>query len=602
MGKKKPFIDRKTASVYHVVRRSQRDVGTEATAETLSDFVLMADPDNAKKNEMKRQREEAEREQKLIMIAQNESSNALDEFNKEKKKGGTSIDFNTLKSHYETAGLLDTTAATYSKYTKPINRGGMFIDSSAAGDNSTLGEILTDASKNNLDTALQEAMEIHEVGRMLDSIAISADCMEEDVAQALFDFEEGEFEEILDDFCLTANQEPEEEDEVQGFNFEEHIRGLMEKARLQENGGGEGRELEDDFFGGVKPLHDRIVEEDDEDDFDYDQYGQEEEDSLDREFNGHGEEEGNHDANEVNDEEQRVLCQKFEEALLEYDSDDVGDLDEECEEIVGDRPLEGDAQLDAALNEFLTEKEDDILIEGTKHHKEKRTGGSSYSVLVGKTMVHASELNNEDPSNTLLINIEESKKQMQKDLADADAILANPEIDLPPEEILIDGKSYFSISSRNPWDCESILSTYSNLDNNPVVIGRSSRRNKKKSNKKKNSVDDDSVIPEDKPVKIQLSNKTGLPLGVFDKPNNAEPEVDYYDESDTYISVNKGEARNKDESLLEKKARKIAIKDERKVNRIQKKMMREAFREEFTKRGYDQVVDAVGGAAVFRFS
>lgn len=551
----------------------------------------MADPDNAKKNEMKRQREEAEQH----TVAQD--SDVLDDSRKEKKVA--SVDFNTLKSHYETAGLLDSTAATYSKYTKPINRGGMFIDSTA-GDN-TLGEILTDASKNDLDTALQEAMEVREVGRMLDSIALSADYLEEDVAQALFDFEEGEFEEILDDFCLTANQEPDREDEVQEFNFEEHIRQLMEKARLQENGGGEGRELEDDFFGGVKPLHDRIVEEEDEDNFDYDQYGQDEEDSLDREFNGHGEEEDTY-ANQVNNEEQRVLCQKFEEALLEYDSDDVGDLDEECEEIVGDRPLEGDAQLDAALNEFLTEKEDDILIEGTKHHKEKRTGGSGYSALVGKTMVHASELNNEDPSNTLLINIEESKKQMQKDLADADAVLANPEIDLPPEEILIDGKSYFSISSRNPWDCESILSTYSNLDNNPVVIGRSSRRNKKKGNKKKNSMDDDSVIPEDKPVKIQLSNKTGLPLGVFDKPNHAEPEVDYHDESDTYISVNKGEARDKDESLLEKKARKIAIKDERKVNRIQKKMMREAFREEFTKRGHDQVVDAVGGAAVFRIS
>jgi protein LTV1 len=580
MGKKKPFIDRKTASVYHVVRRSQRDVGTEATAETLSDFVLMADPENAKRNELKRKLDLAEGKQ-----TNDAAEDVLDEF----RGGRRAVDFNTLKAHYESAGLLDSTAATYSKFTKPINRGGMFIDS-ATGDNA-LGELLTDTSKNNLDTALQEAMEVHEVGRMLDSIALSADCMEEDVAQALFDFEEGEFEEILDDFCLTANQEPEDDEVVEGFNFEEHIRALIEKARLQENGGGEGRALEDDFFAGVAPLHARIEEEDDEDHFDYDQYN-EEEDSLDREFNGKDY------SKPMNDEQQRVLCQQFEEALLEYDSDDVGDLDDECEEIVGSRPLEGDTQLDAALDEFLNEKEDEIFIEGTKSHKEKRTGGSGYSALVGKTLVPASQL---DESKTLLINIEESKKQMQKDLAEADAILANPEMDLPPEEILIDGKSYFSISSRNPWDCESILSTYSNLDNNPVVIGRSSRRGKKKS-KKKTSVDEDSVIPEDKPVKIQLSNKTGLPLGVFDKPSNDAPEVDYYGESDTYISVNKGEARNKDESLLEKKVRKIAVKEERKICRIQKKMMKEAFRDEFTKRGSEQVVDAVGGATVFRFS
>ena len=115
-------------------------------------------------------------------------------------------------------------------------------------------------------------------------------------------------------------------------------------------------------------------------------------------------------------------------------------------------------------------------------------------------------------------------------------------------------------------------------------------------------MDEDSIIPEEKPVKIQLSNKTGLPLGVFDKPNNSEPEADYYNETDTYISVNKGEARNKNESLLEKKVRKIAIKEERKICRIQKKMMKEAFRDEFTKRGTEQVVDAVGGATVFRIS
>jgi protein LTV1 len=309
----------------------------------------------------------------------------------------------------------------------------------------------------------------------------------------------------------------------------------------------------------------------------------------------------------MNDEQQRILCQKFEEALLEYDSDDVGDLDDECEEIVGSRPLEGDAQLEAALDEFLTEKEDEILIEGTKHlNQKKRTGGSGYSALVGKAMVHASQLSgDDDPAKTLLINIEESKKQMQKDLADADAILANPEMDLPPEEIFIDGKSYFSETPRNPWDCESILSTYSNLDNNPVVIGRTSRKSKKKGKKKELMEVESQVIPEDKPVKIHLSNKTGLPLGVFDKPTHnsrSSPEEDCYGESDTYISVNKGEARNKTESTLEKKVRKMTVKEERKICRIQKKIMKEAFREEFQKRGTAEVVDAVGGTTVFRFS
>ena len=600
MGKKKSFIDKKTASVYHVVRRSQRDVGTEATADTLSNFVLMPSPENEQREQTREHQRQAQ-EAALLLESQEEGRSLP-------KK---TSNFTDLKDHIARAGLLDQTATTYSKYTKPIQAGGLFVpsDDAAVAD----GELLTDTSKNHLDTALQEAMEIHEVGRVLDSIALTPDCMDEDMSRALFeDFEEDEFEEILDDFCFTANQEVlEDEDGGDGggnggeFNFEQHIQMLMEKARAQENGGEVGgREMEDNFFGAMTPLHEREEEEDDEDDYDYDQYGEEEEeeDSLDREFN----ESENNYARPIGGEQQRILCQKFEEALLEYDSDDVGDLDEECEEIVGSRPLEGDAQLEAALNEFLTEKEDDVLIEGNRNDdKKKRIGGSGFSALVDKRMVHASELDKDvDPSKTLLVNIEESKKQMQEDLADADAILANPEMDLPPEEILIDGKSYFSQTSRNPWDCESILSTYSNLDNNPVVIGRSKKRKGEKK-KGKDLTDDASRIPEEEPVQIKLSNKTGLPLGVFDNHHQSQsPEEDYngYGESDTFISVNRGEARDKEESKMDKKVRKLTIKEERKICRMQKKMMKEAFKDEFVKRGTAEVIDAVGGTSVFRYT
>mmetsp|Transcript_5078 Transcript_5078/g.10746 ORF Transcript_5078/g.10746 Transcript_5078/m.10746 type:complete len:654 (+) Transcript_5078:47-2008(+) len=653
MGKKKqPFIDKKTASVFHVVRRSQRDVGTEATAETLSDFVLMPSPENTLKEETRRrlQQQEPQQQQKKNATSSSSSSSSAtaNVHNQgetatasEKKKKKSPVNFSALQNEIAKVGLLDQTAATYSKYTKPIRGSGTYIANSTGRDDDVLGGLLTDPSKNHLDTALEEAMAVHEVGRMLDSIALTPDCMEEDVARALFEeYEEGEFEEILDDFCLTANTEPEEEEGggSGGFNFEEHIRQLMEKARAKENGedDGTGRELEDDFFLGKTPLH-RQRERDDEDDSDedgflegeLDQYGEYEDeeedgDSLDREFNG-SQAISNSNSNS-NLEEQKLAQKKFEETLLEYDSDSIGDLDDECEDIVGSRPLEGDAQLEAALDEFLTEKRDEILVEGTRHLT-KRCGGSGYSALVGKTMVPAEELNadsNHNNTESLLINMEETKRQLEEDLADADAILANPEMDLPPEEILIDGKSYFSETPRNPWDCESILSTYSNLDNNPVVIGRetSSRRKRrgKKKDKNYNGMDGaDSVIPEEEPVKIHLSNKTGLPLGVFDDRNhtagsgvgkgnrNNNPEDEYYDdnyygESDTFLSVNRGEARNKTESAEEKKMRKLAIKEERRICRMQKKIMKEAFKEEFQKRSTAEVVDVVGGSTVFRLS
>mmetsp|Transcript_31029 Transcript_31029/g.57422 ORF Transcript_31029/g.57422 Transcript_31029/m.57422 type:complete len:362 (-) Transcript_31029:202-1287(-) len=140
-----------------------------------------------------------------------------------------------------------------------------------------------------------------------------------------------------------------------------------------------------------------------------------------------------------------------------------------------------------------------------------------------------------------------------------------------------------------------------------TTVGSSSGGGKKKKKKKKNAggADNGDAIPEDAPFKIQLSNKTGLPIGVFDSEHPQGPEEDDYadyDESDTYLSINRGEPRPKQETNMEKKARKLAIKDERKICRMQKKIMKEAFKEEFQKRGMEEVSDAVGGKTVFRFS
>lgn len=95
---------------------------------------------------------------------------------------------------------------------------------------------------------------------------------------------------------------------------------------------------------------------------------------------------------------------------------------------------------------------------------------------------------------------------------------------------------------------------------------------------------------------ILLSEKTGLPLGVL-------PEQVHDDDGgmDTFISVNKGEARSKNKNKDDKKMRKLTVKKERQVARMQKKMMKEAFSDEFAKRQQEVAVDDVGGKTVFRF-
>lgn len=94
---------------------------------------------------------------------------------------------------------------------------------------------------------------------------------------------------------------------------------------------------------------------------------------------------------------------------------------------------------------------------------------------------------------------------------------------------------------------------------------------------------------------ILLSDKTGLPLGVL--PIREEDDAAGLD---TYVSVNKGEPRSKNESKDDKRVRKLSVKQERQLARMQKKMMKEAFNDEFTRRQQEVMVNDVGGKSVFR--
>ena len=100
----------------------------------------------------------------------------------------------------------------------------------------------------------------------------------------------------------------------------------------------------------------------------------------------------------------------------------------------------------------------------------------------------------------------------------------------------------------NKWDCESILSTYSNIYNHPKLITQ---------------------IPSHR---IRLSNKTGLPLAPKQKIPVKEVDDDDDEDRDTddsedgnLLSINL--ERKKGETSEERRARKHAVKAMRKVNR-----------------------------------
>jgi len=113
---------------------------------------------------------------------------------------------------------------------------------------------------------------------------------------------------------------------------------------------------------------------------------------------------------------------------------------------------------------------------------------------------------------------------------------------------------------KDRWDCETILTTYSNLENHPRII--SVRSNKK--------------IP-----KIKLDPRTGLPSIEEGKPAKSLPvQSDEGEDEDESRVPRETVTRSRNESKEEKKARKQAVKAERSVRRVEKKGKKEQFNSE----------------------
>ncbi|WAR23534.1 LTV1-like protein [Mya arenaria] len=111
------------------------------------------------------------------------------------------------------------------------------------------------------------------------------------------------------------------------------------------------------------------------------------------------------------------------------------------------------------------------------------------------------------------------------------------------------------VRPEEKWDCESILSTYSNLYNHPRLIKEPTKN---------------------KPVK--LKGKLGLPedsiasRGLTEKDLNMLNQREPMDKASTY--------RPKDETAQERANRKKAIKEDRRERRQEKKMNKTAFTKE----------------------
>ncbi|KAJ6660158.1 hypothetical protein lerEdw1_018085 [Lerista edwardsae] len=151
-----------------------------------------------------------------------------------------------------------------------------------------------------------------------------------------------------------------------------------------------------------------------------------------------------------------------------------------------------------------------------------------------------------------------------KDCVKPDVLEIREESDLVLDENREEEEKIVTLVIEEPkekWDCESILSTYSNLYNHPKLID----------------------VPQ-KPRPIKVSSKTGIPLDVLPRRELTAKQAErmqMINESD--LPSVSTQPRSKNESKEDRKARKQAVKEERKERRMEKKANKLAFKQEKTR-------------------
>ncbi|XP_046553943.1 protein LTV1 homolog [Haliotis rubra] len=116
------------------------------------------------------------------------------------------------------------------------------------------------------------------------------------------------------------------------------------------------------------------------------------------------------------------------------------------------------------------------------------------------------------------------------------------------------------------WDCESILSTYSNLYNHPKLISEPRSKNN---------------------MNIKLTSKLGIPLDGLEQRGLTQKQIEQ-EMRDSQRADRASTFRPRGETPEEKKARKLAIKDERKDRRMEKKANKVAFGKEKIRQDKEQ--------------
>ncbi|XP_077991122.1 protein LTV1 homolog isoform X2 [Glandiceps talaboti] len=244
-----------------------------------------------------------------------------------------------------------------------------------------------------------------------------------------------------------------------------------------------------------------------------------------------------------------LLDDRFEKIYEQYDDDEIGALDHE--EVAGNIQPDSDL-LSAVLSEF-----------------EKKQRESKTTNFTASETSRPSEIKPVEKKQETVVKEESSSMDGEGDdrkgLPDLrrDIIDVNYDDDYSTSSSEDELVAMVTQEPKEEWDCETVISTYSNLHNHPTVIAEPTKP---------------------KPKKIELSQKTGMPKDVLPKRNQPRRPVNDSDsDSDDLDEDFKrpvAPPRRKNETPEERRARKQMVKQDRRDRRVEKKANQQAFKTE----------------------
>ena len=259
--------------------------------------------------------------------------------------------------------------------------------------------------------------------------------------------------------------------------------------------------------------------------------------------------------------QQRLLDEQFANLELEYGEDDLGDLEETQAgetRMPGARPFE-DATLGSMFDEFLEAQSRRGQAYEPEFARPREAGGGSADVGAAAA-----------PS---CAGARGEAAAPEEDKAHARSIIAQMR-ETPEEED--DRPLPRSLTLQPPlreeWDCESVLSLRSNLDNHPGTIETpSSRRRRERAARPEGEGGDEPGVLRDG---IRLSHRHGIAVDFLERGAGGQPR-----EERGRFGEGAGKARERAETAEEKRARKAAVKAAQREARAAKKELKTLFKQ-----------------------